>query len=446
MAQGGIYDHLGGGFYRYSVDEKWMIPHFEKMLYDNALLLALYSSLWQTTKNPLFKKITEETGAWVMREMQSSEGGYFSTLDADSEGEEGKFYLWTPEEARHLLTPEEYAVFAAQFGLDRTANFEGHWHLYSYMDSDTIARNTDTALETVQSRLDSARSKLFKAREQRVRPGRDEKILSAWNGLMIKGMATAGRLLDRRDFLLSAEKALDFVRTTMWQNDRLLANYKDQKAHLGAYLDDYAFLIDGILELLQARWRDVDFRFALALSEVLLKHFQDTRKGGFYFTADDHEHLIQRPKPLYDEALPSGNGITVQVFIKLGHLLSSMPYLVAAERTLKWAWPTLEQMPTACTALLTALEDYFHSTQIVILRGQLDAITTWQKHCTRDYVPRRLTLAIPSNAGPSPGILAQYQASNIPIAYVCSGTQCSSPITSLEALEKQLAGTEIIDP
>jgi uncharacterized protein YyaL (SSP411 family) len=177
-----------------------------------------------------------------------------------------------------------------------------------------------------------------------------------------------------------------------------------------------------------------------------LEHFQDTRKGGFYFTADDHEHLIQRPKPLYDEALPSGNGITVQVLIKLGHLLSSMPYLVAAERTLKWAWPTLEQMPMACTALLTALEDYFYSTQIVILRGQLDAITAWQKRCTRDYVPRRLTLAIPSDAGPLPGILAQYRANNIPIAYVCSGTQCSPPITSLEALEKQLAGMEIVNP
>jgi uncharacterized protein YyaL (SSP411 family) len=260
---------------------------------------------------------------------------------------------------------------------------------------------------------------------------------------MIKGMAIAGRLLNRQDFLISAERALDFVRTTMWQNGRLLASYKDGKAHLAAYLDDYAFMIDGILELLQARWRDVDFHFALALSEVLLEHFQDTRKGGFYFTADDHEPLIQRPKPIYDEALPSGNGITVQVLIKLGHLLGSMPHLVAAERTLKWAWPTIEQMPTACTALLTALEDYFYPKQIVILRGQLDAMKTWQKRCTRDYVPRRLTLAIPSDAGPLPGILAQRQAGNTPIAYVCSGTQCSPPITSLEALEEKLANLEV---
>jgi uncharacterized protein YyaL (SSP411 family) len=260
---------------------------------------------------------------------------------------------------------------------------------------------------------------------------------------MIKGMAMAGRHLGRDDFLTSAERALDFVRTHLWQDDRLLVTYKDGKVHLPAYLDDYAFLIDGTLELLQARWRDGDLNFALALAEVLLTHFQDRRKGGFYFTADDHEPLIQRPKPIHDDALPSGNGIAAQVLIKLGHLLGSMSYLVAGERTLKWAWPSIEQLPSACTGLLLALEEYFFPGQIIILRGLEEDIAPWRERCIRPYAPRRLTLTIPPAAGPLPGVLAKREASSKPIAYICSGSQCSLPITTFDVLEEELLETEI---
>ena len=442
MALGGIYDHLGGGFYRYSVDAHWMIPHFEKMLYDNGSLLSLYSEAWQATGEPLFKQAAEETAAWVIREMQAPEGGYYSSLDADSEGEEGKFYAWTPTAVRTLLDPAEYPVFAAHFGLEREANFEGHWHLYVADDMETVARRAGIEPDRARQLLQSARHKLYLVRSQRMGPGRDEKILTAWNGLMIKGMASAGRYLERQDCVTSAEQALDFIRHRLWRDDRLLAVYTDGKAHLAGYLDDYALLLDGILELLQLRWRDGELDFAIALAEVLLHHFQDNRNGGFYFTADDHEKLLQRPKPVYDEALPAGNGIAARVLLKLGHLLGSMPYLAAAERTLKWAWPTLEQIPAACGALALALEEYYRPGQIIILQGPEGAIESWRTRCLRAYAPHRFTLAIPPTAGPLPGILATRAPQPAPVAYLCSGNRCSPPLTSLAALETALAATE----
>ncbi len=438
MALGGIYDHLGGGFCRYSVDAEWMIPHFEKMLYDNALLLTLYSEAYQAMEEPLFKTVVEETSAWVIRDMQSPEGGYYSSLDADSEGAEGRFYGWTREQVKALLSTEEYAVLAPRFGLDQAANFEGCWHLRVCRGIDELACEKNLESAQVRTVLASAREKLLAARKQRVHPGRDEKILTAWNGLMIKGMAAAARHLGRSDYADSAQRALDFIRQRLWRDGRLLAVAKADQAHLTAYLDDYVFLIDGILELLQVRWRDGDLDFALDLVQVLLQHFQDTRKGGFYFTADDHEPLIQRPKPIHDDALPAGNGIAAQVLLKLGHLLSHMPYLVAAERTLKWAWPTLEQSPVACSALLTALEDYFEPGQTIILRGTVADMESWRDRCTKPYAPHRLTLAIPNHATTLPGILAQRRGRDGVLAYVCSASQCSPPIAEWAELASEL--------
>jgi uncharacterized protein YyaL (SSP411 family) len=443
MALGGIYDQLGGGFYRYSVDERWMIPHFEKMLYDNGPLLALYSEAWQATGDALFKAVCEQTGTWTMREMQSPEGGYFSSLDADSEGEEGKFYVWTRTEARALLTSDEFAVLAAHYGLDQVPNFEDRWHLRVCRDSAEVAGQIGLNPVAVTSLLASARDKLFAAREQRARPARDEKILTAWNGLMIKGMATAGRLLGRADFTVSAGRALDFVREHLWRHGRLLATYKDGKAHLAGYLDDYAFLIDGIIALLQVRWRDADLELALALADVLLERFQD-RKGGFYFTADDHETLIHRPRPLYDDALPAGNGIAAGGLLKLGRLLSSMRYLVAAERVLKWAWPSIERAPMACNGLLSALEEYYYPGQTIILRGTPETMAVWRERCNRGYAPRRLTLAIPSSKASLPeGLARKAPDTGNPTAYICSGTQCSPPITRLADLDRALTPMEV---
>ena len=444
MALGGIYDQLGGGFARYSVDEHWAIPHFEKMLYDNAQLLPLYANAWRATGDELFRRIAVETGAWVMREMQAPEGGYYSTLDADSEGEEGRFYVWDREEIRSLLSAEEYAVAARRFGLDRAPNFEGRWHLNVHADEDELARAFGLTRERITETLESVRRKLFEARERRVRPGRDEKILTAWNGLMIRGIAIAGRRLGREDFIRSAEHALDFIRDTLWRDGRLLATYKDGRAHLNAYLDDYAFLLDGTLELLQARWRGADLNFAVALAEALLRHFEDRERGGFYFTADDHEALIQRPKPLTDDALPSGNGIAAFALGRLGHLLGEARYLEAAERTLKAAWGSLQQLPYAHEALLIALEEYLTPPQTVILRGQPDLLKPWQARSIRPYAPARLTLALPATAQDLPAALAQYAVKDAVTAYICTGNTCSPPITSLDDLDARLRENEAL--
>ncbi len=444
MTLGGLYDQLGGGFCRYSVDEAWMIPHFEKMLYDNGPLLTLCAEAWQLTRDPLFEKAARETAEWVLREMQSPEGGYYSTLDADSEGEEGKYYIWTRSEVQKLLSGDEYAVFARRFGLDRAPNFEGRfWHLHAFAEPEAIARELGMEAERARSLLETSRRKLFQAREQRVRPGRDEKVLTSWNALMLKGMATAGRILEEPRFTESAERALRFVHDTLWRDGRLLATYKDGRAHLAAYLDDHAYLIDGILTLLQTRWRAEDLEFAVALADVLLEHFEDKDAGGFYFTADDHERLMHRPKPTMDDSLPSGNGVAAFVLGRLGHLLGDTRYLEAAERTIRLAWPMLTQIPHAHTAMLLAVEEYLEPPQTIVLRGDAGTMSAWRERCQRHYAPRRMTLAVPADASALPGLLAERTARGEVIAYVCEGHRCGPPITELGELESVLTRTEV---
>lgn len=453
MADGGIYDQLGGGFCRYSVDEQWMIPHFEKMLYDNGPLLALYAQAWQIGGDALFQRIVTETAAWVMREMQAAQGGYFSTLDADSEGEEGKFYAWMPEEIEEVLDETSYPLFARRFGLDRPPNFEDRWHLHVFQGLRALSQEFSLPIDDIIARVDTSRRRLFEARQERAHPGRDEKIITSWNGLMIKGMAVAGRVLDEPDYLASAERALDFIRSTLWQDNRLLAVYKDGRARFNAYLDDYVFVIDGILALLQARWRDGDLAFAVALAEAVLEHFEDKEHGGFFFTADDHEHLIHRSKPLTDEATPSGNGVAASVLGRLGHLLGETRYLEAAERALRSTWTAVSALPYAHDSLLTALEDHLYPPQLIVLRGEAAALKQWQARVNRHYAPRRLCLAIPKDAvqlsgtfitAAGDGSLAHCTPRGEIAAYVCSGTTCSEPITELGALEAYLAETEAV--
>jgi len=444
MARGGVYDQLGGGFCRYSVDDYWMIPHFEKMLYDNGPLLALYSELFAATGDPLADKTAHETAGWVMREMQSPEGGYYSTLDADSEGHEGKFYVWDAARLRELLNEDDWHIVARHFGLDRPPNFEGHWHLHVFEEPSSIAAAMKLSEEEVTRRIDRARKRLFEVRAKRIHPGRDEKILTAWNGLMIKGMAAAARHLDAPEYAESATRALGFLRDTLWKDGRLLATYKDGRAHLAAYLDDHAFLLDGILELLQARWRSEDLAFARDIAEVLLAHFEDREHGGFWFTADDHESLIQRPKSLADEATPSGNGIATQALARLGFLLGEERYLAAADRALKQAAAHMNQAPSAHSSLLTAFEERLFYPHIVILRGHGESLGDWQRDANRPYAPRRLSFAIPADADDLPEALAAKQPQDDgPVAYLCKGMSCSAPITEREAFRKALEETTV---
>ncbi|MCB1760277.1 MAG: thioredoxin domain-containing protein [Gammaproteobacteria bacterium] len=444
MVEGGIYDQLGGGFCRYSVDPEWMIPHFEKMLYDNGPLLALCCDLWQISGNRLFRDKSLQTAEWIRREMQSPQGGYYSTLDADSEGEEGLFYVWEKAQVELLLEPDEYRHLATRFGLDRPANFEGRWHLHTFASIAELNERYGSSGESARALLESARHKLFSAREERVRPGRDEKILTSWNALMIKGMARAGRLLGKPACLSSAEAALGFVRQNLWVDGRLLATHKDGRSHLSAYLDDYAYLIDALLELLQCRWRVDDLAFAIELAESLLEHFQDRNQGGFFFTADDHETLIHRPKPFSDDSTPAGNGVAALVLLRLGYLLGNGTYTEAAERTLHCAWAQIRQQPYAHATLLEALERLLLPSETIVLRGEGEALERWHRRATEHYAPRRDVFAIPANCEGLPQLLAARRATEVTVAYLCQGSHCETPITSFDNFETRLRQSECV--
>lgn len=447
MAAGGIYDHVGGGFSRYSVDTYWMIPHFEKMLYDNGPLLALYAQSFAMTNSKQFQNICEGTTSWIMREMQSPKGGYYSTLDADSEGVEGKYYVWEQEQIEHALSKEEYEIFAPYYGIDRSPNFERRYHLHAFKTESDLCAERSITSEEFHARLSSSKEKLFNLREQRIRPGRDEKILTSWNALMIRGMAIAGRVFNRSEYIQSANHALSFLQQTMWNKQRLFATYKDGKAHLDAYLDDYAFLLDAILELLQSRWRTEDLNWACELADVLLDQFEDKDSGGFYFTANDHERLIQRPKTLSDEATPSGNGIAAFTLARLGYILGESKYIEASEQVLEFAGQAINQSPMGHTSLLNAFEEQINPPQIIILRGKAGKIEKWQRACNLGYAPQRLTFAINADIEYLPSALTEkkHNFSNEEgvTAYVCQGMQCDMPINSFEELKCVLDKTSI---
>ncbi len=434
MAQGGLYDQLGGGFYRYSTDRTWLIPHFEKMLYDNGPLLSLYAQAWTLTGEPLFKRVCEQTAGWVMREMQSHEGGYYASLDADSEHAEGRFYVWHREEFAALLDADERALAAAHYGLDGPPNFENHaWNLHVAQTLESIAARTGRALPECETLLQRARAKLFAARAARVRPNRDEKILLSWNALMVEGMTCAARVFAREDWLASACKALAFIASHMRNQGRLLAVYKDGQAHLNAYLDDYAFLLAALLETLQARYDASHLAWATALADTLLEHFEDNARGAFFFTSDDHEPLILRPKPAPDQATPSGNGMAARGLLRLGYLLGEERYLQAAHKTLQLFQAEMTHQPGPYSTLCTALEEVLTPPAIVVLRGPRDELHGWQAALSCRYLPDVMVFAPDAAAGALPGVLAKPDTPTVN-AYLCRGVSCLAPVADLQIL------------
>jgi uncharacterized protein len=445
MAEGGIYDQLGGGFCRYSTDSQWCVPHFEKMLYDNGSLLQLYTDAWLSVGYPLFKEVVERTAEWVIREMQAPaggmvpghQGGYYAALDADSEKEEGKFYVWDREEIRQALTVAEYTVIACCYGLDRSPNFEGrYWHLQMTGSIDDAARDLCISPAEAEKNLNVARQKLFVIRQLRTRPGCDEKILAGWNGLMIKGMARAGHIFGCDRWIDSASAAAGFIRMVMWQNNQLKATYKDGSARYNACLDDYAFLLDGLLELMQARYRQADMDFAIALADALLEKFEDREAGGFFFTGHDHETLIHRPKPGYDHATPSGNGMAASALQQLGYLLGEPRYLQAAARTLEVFSETITRQPGSCCTLLGALQQSVTSPQVIILRGSQPTLGEWQG-IVRQNAPSALIFALSSELVGLPAGLNKHIPADRPVsAWVCKGARCLPEISDLQELRQ----------
>jgi len=437
MSCGGLYDHLGGGFFGHSVDSEWTIPHFEKMLYDNGLLLSLYARRARQTDAPWFREVANQTADWMMREMQLDNGGICSSLAADSERVEGQFYVWSYDDIRTIVG-DDYDAFADRYGLENKANFGTSWHLRLAAPDPAQSRPQENPTD-----LAAARALLFDAREARVRPGRDDMVVTSWNAICIRGLADIGQQLDRSDCLEAATRAVDYLHQTHWQNGRLLATSRDGQAHLNAYLDDYAFLIDALLVLLSARWRDSDLTFAIALADSMLEHFEDAENGGFFFTSHDHEGLIQRNKPFGDESLPSGNGNAVRALMELGFLLAEQRYLDTAQRALRAGMIEAEKWPSAHATLMSALLDHTEPPPRVILRCSEDAdAAQWLTMAAERLSTRSRCYVIPSTASAVPGQLANRSATEgEPVtAYVYRGHECSEGVTSLTDFAANLGG------
>ena len=437
MARGGIYDHLGGGFCRYATDRKWMVPHFEKMLFDNGQLLSLYSDALSLGPDALFTGAVRETAGWLIREMRHPDGGFFAALDADSEGEEGRFYLWRREKIRKLLTADEYLVVETLYGLDKLPNFEGKWNLHRYDAWRSVIGRLSLQPDAANDLLASAKQKLFAERATRARPALDDKVLTAWNGLAIKGMAKAALALGEPAWLEAATQAADFIRQRLWRDGVLFATWKGGVARHRGYLDDYANMLDALLALLGAEWRDADARFAVDLANALLESFHDDAKGGFYFTAHEGERLIHRPKPTLDDAQPPGNGVAAQTLARLGHLFGNAAWLHAAAGALDAARPLMERYPAGHCTLLSALEEQLHPGEQVILRGSSEALRDWRDALADGVRPWRQVYAIPTGATVIPPYLPASSAPE-PVAFICSHASCSLPITSIAQLQRTL--------
>ena len=377
MARRGLRDHLAGGFFRYCVDERWDIPHFEKMLYDNALLLPLYAEAAVQFESSEFGAAAEGIVSWLQSEMRAKDGGFCSALDADSEGVEGKFYLWTREQFAEVLDGDARAIATRHYGLDREPNFEGEaWHLHA-ADSHEAA---------------ATRERLLAHRNLRVRPARDDKRLTSWNALLCAGLARAGLALRRADWIDEAAAIFEAICADMDARGRL-------PAVLGrdgpGFLDDHAYALQAALALLRARWSAPTLDRAIRLVEALLRDFTDRELGGFYFTADDSEWLPQRPKPWLDDSTPAGNGVAAQSLLQLGFLLAEPRYLDAAEAALRAGWIPISEQPQAASAMLAALTEYRAPTPMVTIRGGIDALAAWREGLRAAVNSPLLVYAIP---------------------------------------------------
>jgi uncharacterized protein YyaL (SSP411 family) len=421
------------------VDAEWSIPHFEKMLYDNGPLLGLYAELARMTGDARFAEVARGIVGWMTREMRAPDGAFFSSLDADSEGEEGKFYVWSDGEMRGLLSAADYAVAAPHWGLDAAPNFEGHaWNLRVASPLESVAAKLGLPLKEAQSRLATAKETLLAARAQRVRPGLDDKILTSWNALAIAGLARASRALDEPAWADVAIAAGDALHRSVWRGGRLLATRKGDRAHLNAYLDDYAFLLTALVELMQTRFRAADFTWASEIADVLLAQFEDRDHGGFFFTGHDHERLIHRGKPGHDNATPSGNGIAARALIALGHLAAEPRYVEAAERALRLFAPALERSPGGYASLLVALEEALVPPSSVLLAGDPAVCAEWQRSLERTARPAARVFNVAGAA--VPGKLAKGRVpSGGGAAWICRGTECLPPVATLAEVERLLA-------
>jgi uncharacterized protein len=458
MADGGIYDHLGGGFARYSTDQKWLVPHFEKMLYDNALLTQLYSKLYQISGNERYLKIIKGTLDYVIREMTSPENGFYSAQDADSEGEEGKFYIWSKQEIFNNLGDETIAnIFCEYYGVTQEGNFEGKNILNIRTSLKDLGQRYNRTPETIERIISDASKRLFELREKRVKPGRDDKILTSWNGLMISGFIKGYQVTNNKRYLEAAIKAINFIEIKIVQRDnaRLQRTFKNGVSKLNAYLDDYAFYVNALLDVFEVDSKPEYLEKAIIFTNSMLQHFWDDKDGNLYFTSDDHEQLIVRTKSLYDLAIPSGNSVAASNLLRLYYITENNDYLDKAERIMKAGARTAAENPFGFGQLLVSIYLYIKKpVEIIIIRKAEkkhdSPMLTW---LNRQFIPNGIIATINGNLqlqqlqkypffmNRIPSSKEEEDKSVEECALVCRNFTCSLPIYSLQELELHIANT-----
>ena len=439
MAHGGMYDQVGGGFARYSVDNRWLVPHFEKMLYDNAQLARVYLHAWQVTGNELYRRITEETLDYVLREMRHEDGGFYSSLDADSEGVEGKFYVWSAAEIRDVLG-QEADVFMRVYGVSEEGNWEGHNILNLHLDPRALAEQTGADPDDLEARLGAAREKLYAIRSKRVWPGLDDKVLTSWNGLMLAAFAEAGVAMRRRDYIEAASANAEFLYQTMRADSgRLFRTWKARsEPKYNAYLEDHAYLAEALLALYEAtfdaRWID----WVRELAGLMVIHFHDEKNGGFFDTSDDHEALIHRPKDLQDNAVPSGNAVAATVLLKLSLLTGNGDYWELAERSVGTMAKFMQQYPTGFGQWLNAAMFMQSEPREVALVGNEDELAPLLEVVRGEYRPFKVLAIANEGEAVVPLLEDRPKVGGKGTAYVCRKFVCQAPVTDPTELVAQL--------
>ena len=435
MANGGIYDQLGGGFHRYSVDAVWLVPHFEKMLYDNAQLSRLYLHLFQVTGDEFFKRIAIQILEYVKREMLGPEGGFYSTQDADSEGEEGKFFVWTPDEIERILGQKDAQVFNFFYDVSEEGNFEGKNILNVQFTIEAAAKALKISVQDIEAILDRSREKLFAQRENRIKPHRDEKILTAWNGLMLAAFAEAAAIFASDDYLNIAMRNADFLLSELRRDGRLLRTWKDGRAKLAAYIEDYANLADGLFELYQASGERKYLDDARSLAETMIEQFWDKESGGFFFTANDHEELIIRNKDITDNATPSGNSVAADLLLKLSKVTGDEKYERYSTKVLAIAAGQAKRYPQGFGRALSVMEFALQPTKEIVLvedNGEM-ARELWNL-----YLPNKVVAHGNGKDNDLPLLDGRTPVDGKPTAYVCENMLCNRPVTSVAELKQLL--------
>ncbi|GAV24846.1 thioredoxin [Carboxydothermus islandicus] len=446
MTRGGIYDHIGYGFHRYSTDREWLVPHFEKMLYDNALLAYTYLEAYQATKKEKYARVAREVFTYVKRKMTSPEGGFYSAEDADSEGVEGKYYVWTQDEVKKVLGPEEGELFCRVYDITPEGNFEGkNIPNLIHTDLESMAVKFGKSLEELTESLDRMRQKLYQEREKRVLPHKDDKILTSWNGLMIAALAKGARVLQDQELLNMAQKAAEFIFSKLRRDDgRLLARYREGEAAVLAYLDDYAFLIWGLIELYEASFEVRYLKLAVELTREMLKLFWDEKHGGLYFTGVDGEELITRPKEIYDGAMPSGNSVAALNLLRLGRMLGEEDFLQKAEEILSTFAGKVSEIPSAYSFYLLAYIFYLGPVKEVVVAGEPGGEDTRAmiEKINLAYLPNSVVLFHPiGDAGQEIQEIIPHIADKKPLpgeratVYVCENFSCKAPVVEVEMLD-----------